>query len=192
MTQPQNGKATGLDEFRRLLRDVKQLWAWGAAAAAVPFLANFLSLAPPWPVAIPYLTALVELITLILVFQFLKRSPRRSINRVIATSTVVLFGASLIYLGLLAEFTFETPSRTREIKGFICGREAMKVFEDKCPWLGLSELSHIEYQPRSLWVSWSVSAMAIFLNLLWLLCFMMLSAVLGSFAVYQRRVVSKG
>jgi hypothetical protein len=72
MRQAGGVQRTGFDDFRALLRDVRELWGWAAAAATVPFLANFLSLSPPWPAAIPYLTALVELVCLILVFSFSK------------------------------------------------------------------------------------------------------------------------
>src|SRR3954464_10127898 len=109
MSPPKSQRNGGLDPFRGVLRDVGELWTWGAGAATVPLVANLVSLAPPWPRAIVYLTAVIELITLIVAFHFFKTSPRRVVNRVLASSVAVLLVTSVVYLALLSEFTYSVP-----------------------------------------------------------------------------------
>jgi hypothetical protein len=187
-TDPVRDRSSGLDPFRGVLRDVKELWAWAAGAAAVPFLANLAALAPPWPPAIVYLTAIIELIALILAFQFLKKARVRTINRVLAVSAAILFLSSILYLGLLSEFSYQIPgAKLTAVKGFVCTAEAIAAFAGKCPWLGETELKQAEWFAPHLWTSWSITIMRVLLASVWLLAFMMLTTVLGSFVVHQRR-----
>jgi hypothetical protein len=180
-------RPAGLRPFRGVLRDVKELWAWAAGAATVPFLANLVSLAPPWPPAIVYLTAIIELIALIFAFHFLKASPAHTINRVLVASLVLLMLSSLVYLALLSEFTFNIPGQTTaSTKGFVCTAEAVAVYAEKCPWLGENELKQAEWFAPHLWTSWSITIARLALCATWLLAFMMLSMLLGSFVVHQR------
>lgn len=183
--------APGLGPFRNILRDVKELWAWAAGAATIPFLANLAALAPPWPPAIVYLTAIIELIALILAFQLLRKASPQTINRVLAVSAILLFTLSVFYLVLLSQFTYDIPgTKITSIKGFTCSSEAAIAYPAKCPWLGERELKQAEWYAPHLWTTWSITLTRVALTSIWLSSFMMLTLVFGTFVVYQRRTPS--
>jgi uncharacterized membrane protein len=90
-------------------------------SAAVPFAASLASLAPPWPKGIVLATGLVELVGLILVYQFLERSTRKQINRIIVLSTVLFFSLSAVYLTCVSRFVYEAgPKHVLTAKGYVC------------------------------------------------------------------------
>jgi membrane protein implicated in regulation of membrane protease activity len=73
--------ASGLAGFKDLLKEFRGLSAWAVGAGvAVPFAAALASLSPPWPPGVVIVTAIVELVALVLVYQFLKSARRRTIN----------------------------------------------------------------------------------------------------------------
>jgi hypothetical protein len=70
--QPSNvAHANGMTEFWRLLKDIQHLFAWRHRSRLA-----FLSLAPPWPPAVSQITTLLELVVLVLIYQYLKGAPR--------------------------------------------------------------------------------------------------------------------
>ena len=181
-----------VQDFWRLLKDVQHLVAWALGAAAAAIAAGFLSLAPPWPPAVVQTTALLELVVLILVYQYLKDAPRRVINLVIASAAILLCVSSIMYLAGLSQFTFTEPvSSLRFVKGFVCTSDASLLYADKCPWLHDDQLREAEWEAPRLWLLWSITVVRVGLVLLWSISFLALSCLLGSFAVYQRTKAKK-
>lgn len=185
----------GLVGFKELLSEFRGLSIWAVGGSlAVPFAAAVASLSPPWPPAIVLVTAVAELVALIYVYQFLKSAKRRSINRIIAATgpALVILGAA--YLVGVSLYTYEVPTtKQRFVKGYVCTEEAVSVFKQKCPDLGIDELKQAEYDADRLWTSRSLAMTRLAIVALWLAAFVALSILVGSFLVYQMQVpVAKG
>jgi len=176
----------GMEKFWIVIKDVEKIWAWIVAGASMPLLLNIASIAPPVPGQIQYLTSGIVIVSVIVVVQLLARAGLFIANKIIIYSFVVMIVSSMVYLGIFIEFTFVTPWGARDVKGFVCEIEAAAIFAAKCPWLDLPELSQVAYEPRSLWIPWSVTLISVVLVVLWLVGFMALSILLGTFVVYQR------
>jgi len=186
---------SGLVGFKELLSEFRGLSIWAVGGSlAVPFAAAVASLSPPWPPAIVLVTAVAELVALIYVYQFLKSAKRRSINRIIAATgpALVILGAA--YLVGVSLYTYEVPTtKQRFVKGYVCTEEAVSVFKQKCPDLGIDELKQAEYDADRLWTSRSIAMTRLAIVALWLAAFVALSILVGSFLVYQMQVpVAKG
>lgn len=181
--------AGGIDDFKRLLDEFRGLSTWSVGGAvAVPFAAALVDLSPPWPKGAVLVTAVVELLVLALVFQFLRNARKNVINWTMAASVLVLAVVSPIYLLQLSLYTYEVPTtKERFVKGDECTPDAKEVFPDRCPDLGLDELRGAEYAAERLWTGRSIASVRVRLMLLWAAAFVALSAALGSFLVYQLR-----
>lgn len=181
--------ATGLDDFKRLLTEFRGLSTWTVGTTvAVPFAAALADLSPPWPKGIVLVTAIVELLVLVLVFQFLRTARKSVIDAVLLAGVLVLAGVSTVYLWQVSLFTYEVPTTgERFVKGDECTPDAKDVHKDKCPDLGKDELKDAEYAAERLWTRRSVAAVRLRLVLLWAAAFAALSAALGSFLVYQMK-----
>jgi asparagine N-glycosylation enzyme membrane subunit Stt3 len=186
--------ATGLNEFKNLLKEYRGLAASTfGSAAAVPFAASLVDLSPPWPKGVVLVTAVVELLALALVFHFLRKARKSLINGILLAGTLILVLVSTVYLMQLSLYTFAVPTTDeRFVKGTECTADARSVYKEKCPDLGLDELRNAEYSVERLWTPRSVTATRMRLVLLWAAAFGALSTTLGSFLVYQmKRTVRK-
>lgn len=182
--------ATGLDDFKKLLKEFRGLSQWSVVGGSlvVPFAAYLASLSPPWPRGIVPVTAVVELVALMLVFQFYNDSSRRVINRVLLLSVAVFALAGVVYLGAVSYFTYEAPTtKERFVMGYECTDEALLVFKKHCADLGTDELKTAEYEAERLWTRRSIAVTRAGLALLWSVDFVALSFALGSFLCYQMR-----
>jgi hypothetical protein len=177
----------GIKGFKWLLEEFRGISVWAVGGSvAVPFAAALASLSPPWPPAIVLVTAVSELVALIYVYQFLKSTGRKNINRIIALSGVFLVLFGLVYLTAVSLYTYEVPTtKQRFVKGYVCTVDASAVFKEKCPDLGMDELKTAEYDADRLWTARSIAATRVALVVLWLASFVALSVLVGSFLVYQ-------
>lgn len=177
----------GLVGFKELLREFRGLSVWAVGGSvAVPFAAALASLSPPWPPAIVLITAIAELVALIYIYQFLKKARRKSIDRILAVSGLLLVICGGVYLAAVSLYTYQVPnSGERYVKGYQCTTDAAAVFKDKCPNLGLDELKTAEYDADRLWTARSITIARLGIVALWLASFIALSILVGSFLVYQ-------
>jgi len=180
---------SGLEDFKLLLKEFRGLSVWAVGGSlVVPFAAAWADLSPPWPPGIVPVTAVVELLALVVVFQFFKSSKRRVINRVLLLSVSVFAITSVIYLIAFSYFTYKVPTtKERFVKGYKCTVNAEKVFKDRCPDLGLDELRTAGYEAERLWTPGSIALIRTGLALVWALLFVALSFALGAFLQYQMR-----
>lgn len=180
----------GLVGFKELLQEFRglSLWAVGGSVA-VPFAAALASLSPPWPPAIVLVTAVAELVALIYVYQFLKRSKRQTINKIIAASGLALVILAAVYLAGVSLYTYEVPTtKERFVKGYVCTSEAAAVFKEKCPDLGIDQLKTAEYDAERLWTARSITVIRLAIVGLWLATFVALTVLVGGFLVFQLQV----
>jgi hypothetical protein len=189
-----NNVPTAYDEFLDILKKFRTL-SIGALStgAAVPFFAYVANIAPAWPPGIMLLTALTELVCLIMVFQFLRTKGRRPVNRSMAIMAPLLFITSFIYLVLFSIFTYLTPhTNERFTKGFVCRPEIKKLYPDQCPLVGRDVLADAQYTAENIWMDWSVELMQVLISTLWLASFMLLSGLIGAFLVFQTKTPTIG
>jgi hypothetical protein len=180
---------SGLDHFKLLLKEFHGLSLWAVGGSlAVPFGARLADLSPPWPPGIVPVTAVVELLTLVVVFQFFKTAKRRVVNRVLILSIALFAVTSVVYLSAISYYTYEVPTtKERFLKGYECTPDAQLVFTTRCPDLGLDELITAEYEAERLWTRKSIAVTRTGLVLVWSLVFVALSSALGGFLCYQMR-----
>ncbi|WP_446007737.1 hypothetical protein [Candidatus Electrothrix sp.] len=178
--------ATGLDDFKFILKEFRWLSIWSVGGATVPFAAALAELSPPWPSGIVLVTAIIELITIAVSFQLFKGAKRVVVNTVLLISLISFAGAGITYLWNLSRYTYQVPTTNeRFTKGNICTPDARNVFGSRCPELGLDELRQAEYEAERLWTQKSLATIRVRLVFLWSATFLFLSLLLGTFLVYQ-------
>jgi hypothetical protein len=181
-----NQSADGIPpEFRSLLKGFRNLSAWALGAGA-PFAAGLANLSPPWPSGIVPATAVVELVTLVLVCQLMREVSRTAVTRVLCIGALTFAVLGVLYLYALALYTFVVPTtKERFTKGFECTQDAMVVFGARCPRLGMDDLASAEYEADRLWTPGSIAIVQTGMAAAWASGFVALSTVLGSFLVFH-------
>lgn len=187
-----NNIKSGLGDFGRVFKDVKTLWAWMAVAASVPLLANLAGLAPPWPSAIAYLTAIFEILMLIWAYHNFKGAGKIIIGKIINIGIPVLFVLLIGYLYVFSNFTYEIEG-TGElgIRGYECTEKALRLYSEECPYIKPDNIKKAEWDPTILWTGDSISVVRTMLVTFWILVFIVLTSILGAFVVRQNDLVDK-
>jgi xanthosine utilization system XapX-like protein len=182
---------TGYDAFVDIFKKFKKLSLLSiGAGTAVPFVGYLAKINPPWPPGITLVTALVELVALILVFQFLRTAGRKTINRVLAISAPILIVFSVLYLITFALFTYEIPAaQLRSVKGFVCRSDIPHVAAIECPFVSVLHLKNAEYAAEEIWFEWSIALTRVAIATIWLGAFLTLATLIGAFLVFQTRVI---
>ena len=182
-------RGTGYEQFIDLFEKYRSLSVSAGAAGVAPFVAYLVGVAPPWPPGVIAITTLVELLTLMLVFHFLKRAARRVIDRVLVVCTGSLVFLSTLYLVAFSFLTYKVPGDSaRGVIGFICRKDIPRETAASCPYVDIDRIKDAEYNARLIWSDWTVDLTASSIALLWLGCFVILAIVIGTFLVYQSRV----
>jgi len=121
---------TGLDDFKQVVKEFRGLTILVVGgAAALPFAADLASFSPAWPKGIVVVTALGELVALMLVFQLFRSATKRRVNTLLITSASAVLLVSLVYLFALSLFTYEArTTHERFVKGFVCSFNAKKIY----------------------------------------------------------------
>jgi hypothetical protein len=180
---------TGLDDFKLLLREFRNLAIWAAGGSvALPFIASFISVIPPFPTGLNIMTAVFQLVALVFVYQRYSGEPWGIITRNMGLLFVLIFVSIIGYMILFSMFTIYVPPAKRSIViGYECTADAAKVYGDKCPFLNLQQLASVAYDEFELWTKLSISVTRALLIALWIFFFICLAALLGKFLVYQMR-----
>jgi hypothetical protein len=183
---------TAYDDFLDIVRKFRTLSVSAlGTGTAVPFFAYVAKIAPPWPPGVMLLTALTELVCLVVVFQLLRSKGRKTVNRVVALLALLLCLSSLCYFIFLAIFTYVTPiTNERFVKGFVCRPEIQRFYSDQCPLVSRDLLSGLQYTAENVWVDWSVAVIQVVIASIWLACFVFLSSLIGAFLVFQTKTRS--
>lgn len=177
---------TALEAFFFTLSQFKRISGWAiAGGVAVPFVASLASITPPWPSGIELMTAVVEVIAIMVAFQFLYRGSRARASSFILVSVVLLFISAAVYLFLMANFTYTAkPVPERVVSGFQC-LDSIAAYDPQCPFVSEKTKEDFGYRPELLWTTWSVAVMKATLALAWLFAFVCLSGAIGGFVVFQ-------
>jgi len=186
---------TGLDEFKSVLKEFRSVSIWaGISSVAVPFLAAFAGVIPPWPTGIEYITAVFQLLGIMFVYQMYGESAGAQVNRNIRILSIFAFVSFVVYLLAFSQFSIYIPSRNAYVMiGYACTTKAATVYGDACPFLNLDALKNSLYDEFDLWTKSSISIVRTALTALWFAFFISLSAFVGQFLIFQktRRVTAK-
>jgi len=189
-------ESTGLDDFFGALADVKRI-ALAAAGGLliIPMLASLGGYQPPWPPGVIGITSLIELVILIIAFQFFSRARRTQTSRAILVSATLLLFFSLTYLTLHSIFVYSIPNNsTKVILGCGLSEKAEMVLSSMkqpprnvCPGEFNSLLAAAQYETEVVWNKLSVDLIRVGLAISWLGAFGSLAALIGIFVSFQRR-----
>ena len=157
------------------------VWAL-VGALVLPSAIAATSLTPPWPPGVVVLTVIAEAISFAFARQWLASATRAAARRLAGGAAVLLGVLACTYLLGVSRYTYQTPTtKERWAAGFVCTADALAVFKDKCPNLGIDELRGAEYEAERLWTRGSVTIVQVSLVVLWVLAFILLSALIASF-----------
>jgi len=156
--------------------------AVGIGAVGLPIASHQASLAPPWPPGAVYLTLAVLLMIIVVAFQAFRSWRPAAVAKALTVSALVLAIACSAYLLAVSFFTYQTPTtRERWVRGYTCTAEALLLYKDKCPHLGVDELRGAEYEAERLWTAASVGVVKVGLVGLWLLMFAAIATMVSAF-----------
>ena len=182
---------TGLDDFYALLGDVSKVATWVLPAAGVsPIIAALVGLNPPWPnkLGLTVATSAVVLLAIVFVFQFLRKSNKKIVNKFLLIFIILTTLIAALYFVIFSFSVYTTPVTGESFaKGYSCTPEAIQLFGAKCPWLDLDELKSAEYEATRLWTLPSIAVTRIALLFLWFLLFASYSLALASFVSFQSK-----
>jgi hypothetical protein len=165
-------------------RVLRSPFPWTVAALlAIPIGTSLLAVGPPWPPGAGPLASVLSALAFILIHERFRGLRPAAWNRVAVASSVVFVAAVCAYLTATSVYVYQTPGKERFAKGFACTSDAMKVFKDKCPNLGMDELSGAEYEAERLWTAQSIAIVRLLLDALWLLIFIALAALAAAVPV---------
>lgn len=180
---------TGLDDFKHVLKEFSGLSLWSAGGSvALPFIASFIAVIPPWPNGLNLITSVFQLVALIFVYQTYSQSKRATITRNIGILSAAMFVIILVYMVLFSILTIYVPEAKRSIViGYECLPNAKLVFGSKCPFLDLEDLAGVAYDEFLLWTRPSIALTRSLLIALWFMFFICLAALIGKFLVFQMK-----
>lgn len=183
---------TGLDEFKSVLAEYRSVALWaGLSTSSVPFIAAFAGVTPPWPDGIAYMTAVVQLIGIILTLKLYSDADKRSIGRNLSILTVVILVLLLSYIFVFSQFTIFDPARNgRIVIGYECTAKVLQAYPElTCPSVGFEELRNAAFKEAELWTMLSISVVRTAIVAIWFLLFLSLAALVGQFLAFQRKRV---
>jgi hypothetical protein len=179
---------TGLQEFKEVISDYKSAISWVVKGAVAAPLADFvLHLGAPWPLGVPVITSVVELIILILTFHFWRAKSQKFLTRCMLAVLVILTVSFGTYLYLFDSYTFVNPATSkRYAKGFVPRSEIERLIPQQFNSLDAA-LAGAEYKEEDIWTSNSLTAARLALLGTWLTLFGSLAAFLSTFVLAQRK-----
>jgi hypothetical protein len=152
----------------------------GVIALTSPFGAALASLAPPWPVGVSLISCLFMILVVAVSFEMMKGSKLKYISRLTRLIVVLMGLSATLYFTGVSRYTYKQPGvHGLWAKGFVCTPEALRLYKNKCPDLGLDELSGAEFHEDRLWTSSSIGAVQQGLALLWFIMIGSLSVIIG-------------
>ena len=179
---------SGLTDFRTYFGSFVSLIAAGVATTALVLVTTLVDLAPPWPPAIVQVTAVGQIIGLILIYQFLNTAPKKTINRRIVLSLTSLVVLAITYLSLHSLTVYEMPNGEFGLRGFACTSDALALYGRDCPILNSMQIADAEFDADRLWTPAGLTMARISLVLAWIGMFLSIVFLVGLFVVYQRRM----
>lgn len=184
--------STGLDDFKNFLKLTRELILWSFSAGVLGVIVgHFSGIAPPWPAAATPLTCASMFMALIYAYIFHQRITDQGAKKNFKKVLFFTVSCFICYISLFAFFVTQNPTNDEIlIKGFFCTELARQVYTE-CPFLGIDELAHSNYQADQIWKDWTINGMRIMLFFLWIGAFAGYVFATGVLVMYlkQRRSI---
>lgn len=170
----------GVNDFKSFMTAFVGLIAAGTATTALVLVTALVGIAPLWPAAIIQITAVAQLVILVLAYQFSIGSTRKTINRIMVTGSGVLAVSAICYLSLFSLLTYN-----HGVRGLICTMDAATVYGDGCPLLSQRNIDEAS-SPDAIWTPVGLLLGRMSLLISWIGTFAALVGLLGTFVAFQR------
>lgn len=151
------------------LSDVGTVLKKAGGFVALPLIAGFAGLQPPWPPAIEFVSAAFILIAALVMWEW-TRSARRAVRRRFIIAGILLTTVGIAgYLPLYSLYVENIPGKSvRVIRGTECTPKAKLVYPDDCPDLPRDALRGVEWESNVLWTRRSIMTVQLELVASWL------------------------
>lgn len=178
---------TGLSEFKEVLSDFQQLSSLALkGVVAAPLTDIWLKFGPPPAKAIGVLTALVEFVAVVGVFQFWSNTKERKLRvRMLIALGIFLVGlvSSLV---LLQRFTVSPgQGRDRVVEGYSLRADIKPIVNES--YTPEEALRESEYDPDKVWTKESIALLRTLVTATWMATFAGFAVYLTVFIILQRR-----
>lgn len=171
----------GVTDFRNFMTAFMGLIAAGTATTALVLVTALVGIAPPWPSAIVQITAVSQLVILVLAYQLSIGSTRKTINLIMVIGTIVLAVSAVCYLSLFSLLIYN-----HGVRGFICTTDAAAVYGHGCPLLEQKSIDEAS-SPDALWTPIGLLLGRMSLLVAWIGSFAALVGLVGTFVAFQRQ-----
>lgn len=179
-------KKNGLDDFFLFTSDFSKIIGVAFASGFVLLLTQFSSAMPPWPKAIFQLSAVFQVMILILVYQVYFRVGRARTTRHLRMVFFLFAVSVLVYFPAVSMLEFSSPNGDRFLRGLICTEEATQLFGSSCPYLSADQIAEASFDDFTLWTTAGLFAARILVLSLWFAFLGLLVVFLAIFANFQR------
>ena len=179
--------ATGLSEFKEVLSDFQQLRSLALkGVVAAPLADIWLKLGPPPPKAIGALTALMEFVGVVCVFQFWLNSKERKLRIRMLIALGICFVGLVSSLLLLGIFTVSPgQGRDRVVEGYSLRPDVKGIVNES--YTPEQALRESEYDPDKVWTRDSIAVLQTLIVVTWMATFAGFAVYLTVFIILQRR-----
>lgn len=187
---------TQLTEFKKAFEEFGTIGGLAVAGSVLtPIISSASGLAPPWPKNLEFVAAMMMLLTLAMVFQFLPR--RRSGYAKVFIAGAVLFVVTLAaQVTLHMRFVTDAPRiQGKLLMGCEWTRDMLRYarqsgelnLASQCPGDYRALLEMADNDPSQIWTAASIDRIALLLAGTWVMIFVSLAVALGSFVIYNSR-----
>lgn len=185
-------RKTRIENFHGLTKEYGNILAVGFGSAAILLISQLISVAPPWPSAIIQISAVYQLLVLIVVAQFFTEKRKSVFDKRIRLFVSGFFAISIIYFAALSVFVYSGPNGDRFVRGLICTQDALALFSDSCPLLSDREISRAGYDGGELWTTTGLMLGRSLFLALWLLLLTSVAFSVATFVQFQRNWKKRG
>jgi len=177
----------GLSEFKEVLADFQQLGSLALkGAVAAPLADIWLKLGPPPAEAIGVLTALVEFVAVVCVFQFWSNTKERKLRARMLIGLGVFLVGLVSSLVLLQRFTVSPgQGRDRVVEGYALRLDIKPIVDES--YTPEQALRESEYDPDKVWTKESIAVIRTLITVTWMATFACFAVYLTVFIILQRR-----
>ena len=162
-------------------KDLIKVLGIAASLAAVPLIAAFAKLQPPWPNAIEYVSAVFIVVCALIMWEWVRRARRFARRGFIIAGVVLILGGIGTYLPLYSSYVSEVPgSGSRVVRGSVCTPDAQELYPKVCPDLPDQALADAGWNPELLWTRASIRRSQLMLVGAWLCFIVGLIAIVGA------------
>jgi hypothetical protein len=177
----------GISEFKAVLSNFQQLGSLAIKGAiAAPLADIWLDLGPPPAKVVGGLTALIEFVVVVTVFQFWFNCEERKLRFRMLIALGVFVVCLLSSIMLLDKFTVSPGvGRDRVIEGYSLRPDVEPLINES--FTPEQALRESEYDPDKVWTRGSIALLRALITVTWIAAFAGFAAYLTLFVISQRR-----